>query len=348
MMEQLVRQFKRAALVLLLSVISLSPRAAPLATAEVSVAGAADALVADGVVEAVRQSDIAAQVPGRITALRVKAGDTVKAGQLLARIDERIARQQTLTGRSQVAALSAQLDAASKEYRRQQHLFQQGFLSQAALDRAESEFKATQAQTKAQMAQVDASIVQTGLHMLTAPYAGIIAAVNVEIGDMVLPGKPLITIYDPKALRVTVNVPQTRIAALRHEAAVIEIPAAPPAQASLRLAEMTILPTADPVSQMVQVRFAMPLKIGGVTPGMFARARLPLADKGQGRRLFVPEQAVFRRSELSAVYVLDKAGKPLLRLVRSGRAADGRIEILTGLEPGEKVVLDPLAAIPRE
>jgi RND family efflux transporter MFP subunit len=360
----------------LLIALSLPAWAAPLATAEVSVDAGGDVLVADGVVEAVRQSEIAAQVPGRITALLVKAGDRVKAGQVLVRIDERIADQQAQAGRSQVAALAAQLDAAGKEYQRKRQLFEQGFLSKAALERAESDFKTAQAQTKAQMSQVESSVVQTGLHALLAPYAGIVAKVHVELGDMASPGKPLITFYDPAALRVVVNVPQTRVGALRSDAAVIEIPAAPPALAAIKASAMTVLPTADPVSQMVQVRFDLPVSLsarssqapgrpkiglaplGGdsgqgaepgaqLVPGMFARARLTIAQQGQSRRMSIPSRALFRRSEVTAVYVLDARGHPQLRLVRSGRTAAECTEILAGLEPGEKVVLDPLAAIPR-
>ncbi len=342
-----MRFSKRFIPAVLLLALSLPVMAAPLATAEVSIDNAADTLVADGVVEAVRQSEIAAQVQGRITALLVKAGDKVKAGQVLARVDERIANQQAQAGRSQAAALAAQLDAASKEYQRRRQLFDQGFLSKAALERAESDFKTAQAQTRAQMSQVESSVVQTGLHVLVAPYAGIVAKVDVELGDMASPGKPLITFYDPAVLRVVVNVPQTRVGGLRREAAIIEIPAAPAALTSIKSQEMTILPTADPVSQMVQVRLALPAKTDGLTPGMFARARLAVANQSQGKRLSVPSQAVFRRSELTTVYVLDSAGQPQLRLVRIGRTEAGRVEILAGLEPGEKVVLDPLAAVPQ-
>lgn len=326
---------------------ALPATASLLASAEVVAESSGDVVVADGVVEAVRQSDIAAQVPGRITGLFVKAGDTVKAGQTLVRIDERIAQQQASAGRSQVAALRAQLDAATKEYERQQTLFKQGFLSRAALDHAESQFKTVQAETKAQMAQVESSVVQTGLHVLTAPYAGVVSKVDVEVGDMASPGKPLITVYDPAAMRVVVNVPQMRVGALKQEASSIEIPAAPPALASIKAPVMTVLPTADPVSQMVQVRFDLPAKTPGLLPGMFARARLAVTTQGAVKRLTIPSQAVFKRSELTAVYVLDKNGRPQLRLIRSGRVALGRTEVLAGLDAGERVVLDPLAAVPQ-
>lgn len=334
-------------IIMLLLAAALPAFAAPLASVEVTVETSADAIAADGVVEAVRQSDIAAQVPGRVTALLVKAGDTVKAGQTLVRIDERIAQQQASAGRSQVAALAAQLDAATKEYERQQTLFKQGFLSRAALDRAESQFKTVQAQTRAQMAQVQSAVVQTGLHVLSAPYAGVVSKVDVELGDMASPGKPLITLYDPAAMRVSVNVPQMRIANLRKGAVKVEIPSAPAALASLDIDSMTILPSADPVSQMVQIRLPLPPNSRGLVPGMFARALLPVSQQGKGERIKVPSSAVFRRSELTAVYVVGRDGKPQLRLIRTGRIGARQTEVVSGLEAGERVVLDPLAAIPQ-
>jgi membrane fusion protein, multidrug efflux system len=169
------------------------------------------------------------------------------------------------------------------------------------------------------------------------------------LGDMASPGKPLITLYDPAAMRVVVNVPQSRIGALGHEPALIEIPSASAAPMPIQSSAMTIMPSADPVSQMVQMRFALPSKSNKLVPGMFARARLVVAAPVRVKRLSVPSQAVFKRSELTAVYVLDaktQPAKPQLRLVRAGRTEAGRTEILSGLEPGEKVVLDPLAAIP--
>lgn len=343
-----MRLLKLTFLILVLPIAELTI-AAPLETADVAATGTRDSLVVDGVVEAVRQSDIAAQVPGRVTSVLVHAGDRVKVGQPLARLDERMAEQQALAGRSQAVALTAQLEAARRKYERDQQLAQLGFLSAAALERSESDFKSAQAQTEAQLALVKSSVVQTGLHVLVAPYSGVVSMVDVEVGDMASPGVPLIGIYDPSEMRVVLNIPQTRVATLHGEAATIEIPAATGGHTSIRSTNVTFLPTADPMSQMVQARFALPSKSEGLTPGMFARARLSTAAATHrvSPRYLVPSRAIFRRSELTAVYVLDRAQKPQLRLVRSGRVQGEVTEILSGLEAGEKVVLDPLAALPK-
>jgi hypothetical protein len=117
----------------------------------------------------------------------------------------------------------------------------------------------------------------------------------------------------------------------------------PAAQRWLTATAMTVLPVADAGTHTVQVRLDLPAKLAGLTPGMFARALLPVAA-GEDRRLYVPVKAVFRRAELTAVYVLSEQGEPLLRQVRPGPIVGDDIEILSGVAAGERVALDPLAA----
>ncbi|MFY9326951.1 MAG: efflux RND transporter periplasmic adaptor subunit [Georgfuchsia sp.] len=326
------------------TLIATGAHAQPLATEIVQAGAGVNTYSAEGAVEAVRSSVIGAELAGRVTALLVKAGDRVKTGQVLARIDQRIANQQALASQSQVAAAEAQLAAAQADFERRQKLYEQKFLSKAALDRAESDYKSAAAQARAQIAQATAAGVQTGLHTLTAPYDGVVAETSIELGDMVMPGRPLLLVYDPAALRVTVNLPQSQLANLKRTAATVEIPGAKTPFLNIAQENVNVLPTADPVSHMVQVRIALPAATGGLTPGMFARAQLPLQGPAATGRVTVPSAAVITRSELTAVYVVDDGGRASLRQVRLGRHQGDRIEVLAGLEAGEKVALDPLAA----
>lgn len=107
-----------AAAVLALTLGNEAVLGAALETAAVQLEGGGQVYVADGYVEAIRQSVIAAQVPGRVTALTVKAGDSIKSGQVLAKIDERAAAQQAAASQAQVAAAQAQVEVARKEYER--------------------------------------------------------------------------------------------------------------------------------------------------------------------------------------------------------------------------------------
>lgn len=316
-----------------------------LATLTVTQSNQAPMLVLEGVVEAVRTSQIAPQVSGGITALSVKVGDSVKAGQFLARIDTRMAMQQAMTNQAQVAAAKAQLSAARQEYARKKRLYEKQYISQAALERAESDYKTAEAQTKAQLAQTGLSDVQAGLHTINAPYAGLVAEVTAELGDMAMPGKPLITIYDPKALRVVVNVPQSQVVKIKQEASIkVLISGANEAEQNLIGTQITILPTADSVSNMVKVRVTLPQNLTSIKPGMFARAEVPVSGAATQGQLYVPKKSVVKRSELTAVYVVDSKGHPQLRQVRLGREQGESIEVFAGLQAGESVALDPMAA----
>ena len=330
-----------------------APAAAPaLATAAVQAVRSGQSTSFDGVVEAVRQTVIAAQVAGAVVALDVKVGDTVKAGQVLARIDARAADQNAAASDAQVRGARASLELATKDYERQKQLFQKNYISQAALERAQSQFSATQAQVAAQLAQAGATRTQSGFFVVKAPYAGIVSEVPVALGDMAMPGRPLLTLYDPAALRVTVAVPQSAAAGLAAQSAIkVELPGLPAGREWLVPARVVVLPTVDPGTHTVQLRLELPsapedATAGAspqVTPGLFARAWLPAS--GQGRvRLDVPAQAVVRRAEVTGVYVVGADGRPLLRQVRLGPAQAGSVEILSGVAAGERVALDPQAA----
>lgn len=314
-------------------------------TAIVTQSGAQHVIMAEGTVEAVKSSLLAPQVAGSITLLNVKAGDRVSAGQVLARIDTRIANQQAAASDAQVAAARAQLSAARQEYERKQRLYEKQYISQAALERAESDYKTAEAQTRAQLAQTGVSSVQAGLHTLTAPYAGVIAEVMVEQGDMAMPGKPLLAIYDSKALRAVVNVPQSQIASIVKGGTIrLSIPAAAESERNITALDMTILPTADAISNSVKVRLGLPQNLTTVSPGMFVRATLPANVGNVAGNMLVPAKAVVQRSELSAVYVVDSQGEPQLRQIRLGRRQGDAFEVTAGLQAGEKVALDPMAA----
>jgi RND family efflux transporter MFP subunit len=299
----------------------------------------------EGVVEAVRQTVVAAQMPGAVIALQVRAGDTVQAGQVLLRIDARAAEQTAAAGAAQARAARAALEAAGRDFERQQQLFAHGFISQAALDRADAQFKTAQGEASAHLANAGAARTQSDLYVVKAPYGGVVAGVSVVLGDMALPGRPLLTLYDPAALRVAAAIPQAAVArsgdAFAPEA---EIPGL--AASRVKPLRVQLLPTVDVASQTLELRLDLPPDTGAA-PGMFARAWLPGRGSAAGfgeTRLFVPSQALLRRSELAAVYVIGGDGKPLLRQVRPGRSVGSQVEILSGVAAGERVALDPQAA----
>jgi membrane fusion protein, multidrug efflux system len=288
---------------------------------------------------------VAAQVSGAVVELKVKAGDRVAAGQLLLRLDARAAEQGAAASDAQVRAARAAQAVAAKEYARQQQLARDQFISAAALDRARAEFEAAQAQAEAQLAQAGAARTQSGLHVVRAPYAGVVSEVPVMQGEMALPGRALLTLYDPAALRVAAAVPQSALAALGDGAALrVEVPMLPATQRMQTPQRVQVLPAADAATHTVTVRADLAPALQGAAPGQFARLWWPAAAGSTGASPWVPQQAVVRRSEMTGLYVLDAQGRPLLRQVRLGRSDGAQVEVLAGLNAGERVATDVQAA----
>jgi RND family efflux transporter MFP subunit len=318
--------------------------AASPATAPVREAGAGDVYIAEASVEAVRQSVISSQIAGRITHLAVKAGERISKGQVLVRIDREIAVQQASATQAQVVAAQAQLDVARRELQRQQQLFARQFISQAALDQAQAQFKATEAAVRGTLAQAGAAQTQTGFYTITAPFSGVVAEVPVAEGDMALPGKPLLTLYDPGEMRVVAPLPQSKLAQLPAKAEIrLEFPSLPETARWLKATTLQALPVVDPASHTVTIRLGLPNGGGTLAPGLFVRAWFPVSGEARSR-LMIPQAAVLVRSELVAVYVIDAQGKSQLRQIRLGKPAGTEVEVLAGLKAGERVALDPVAA----
>jgi len=296
----------------------------------------------DAVVEAVRQATVSAQVPGAIVSLNVKAGDRVRAGQELVRIDASAAQQNVAGSTAQLEAAQANMRVAGKELERQKQLFQKQYICQGALDRAQAQFDAAQAQVNAQQAQTRAAQTQSGFFSVRAPFNGVVSEVPVTLGDMAMPGRPLLTLHDPSALRVSAAVPQSMIEGVRQQIKTVRYEIA--GHTSVSAAHVQLLPSVDPVTHTAQLRLALPAGVEGLAPGMFARVWVPvtpLAPNAKDARVFLPLTAIVRRAEMTGVYVMDAQGQPRLRQVRLGRTTGQTVEVLSGVSAGEQVVTEP-------
>lgn len=294
---------------------------------------------AEGVVEAVRQATLGAQVAGRITEVAVKAGDLVRTGQVLVRIDARTAEQAVAASRSQVAEAEANLANAWRRHERNQNLLAQKFVSQAAVDQSLAELKAAKAQVSALKANAEQASAARTFSTITAPFAGVVGATHVEEGDMAQPGRALVTVFDPKELRVTATVPQSLLDKVKlAEPIAIELPGR---AETVHAARVTVIPLADSRAHSTRVRLDLPAT-QGVLPGQFARAHFVT---GTVRALAVPAGALLKRGEVTAVYVVDREGRAQLRQVRPGEpVAGGMVEILAGLVDGERIAQNPVQA----
>ncbi len=291
----------------------------------------------DGVVEAVRQATVSAQATGRVATLQVKVGDKVRAGQVLATIDDRDTQTGVARSQSQVAQAEAELAHAQANVQRTRDLRTQGFVSQAALDVAETQFKAAQAARAGAGAGAQQARLAQSFTQVTAPFDGYVMETLVQAGDLAVPGKPVAIVYAPQPLRVAVQVPASMAAQAR---------SAP--RIELQVGDTWVQPSAqqgvtaaDPVSQTLTWKMDVPAAAAAqMLPGQQARVRFV---GGTAQRMVVPQTAVLRRGELTGVYVASDKGF-VLKAVRLGVQHGDSVEVLAGLKAGDAVATRAIQA----
>lgn len=283
----------------------------------------------DGVVEAVNQATITAQTSGQVVDIRYDVGDEVPQGAVVMR----------LRGREQRAVVEealARFNQAEAEYLRIKDVYERRLVSKAEFDRAEADYRAARA-------ALARAREQAGYTEVRAPFGGVVTKRHVEEGDVALVGQPLISGMSLERLRVAVDVPERLLGAVRRQGrARVYLDEA--GGQVLETDRFTVFPYADPTTNTVRLRIPLPEGAHedlAVLPGMLVKVGF---DVGSRERLVVPAQAVVYRSEVTAVYVVRPDGDVALRQVRLGRRSGEMMEILAGLEPGERVALDPIRA----
>ena len=320
------------------------PAAIQVPTLTVQASRDAASLSLDGTLEPQRQAVLAAQAAGSVRELTVRAGDWVRAGQVIARIDARSAEAGVAQSEAGVVQADANLRNARTQLERTRELRAQGYISQAALDAAENQFRAAEAGLAQARAGRRQATLGQDFTSIAAPFDGVVLATHIDAGDLAAPGRPVLTLYAPGALRATVQVPASQAAQARAARQVeIELPDGRRV-APVRRAD---LPGADPVAQTVEWRLDLaPGDAADLRPGRTVRVHFTgaaLAPTGARSVPTVPAAALLRRGELTAVYVVRENGF-VLRQVRAGASHGGSTEVLAGLKTGERIAADAVRA----
>jgi RND family efflux transporter MFP subunit len=294
----------------------------------------------DGVVEAVNEATIAAQVSDRITVINFDVNDYVPQGAIVVQFRDKQARAQLDQARAALREARARLDEAEKEYVRIANIYEKKLVAKAALDRAvaaRNAAKARLAQAQAGVASAEETLENTRVR---APYSGIVTKRHVELGETPRVGAPIMTGLSLDRLRVTTVVPQSLVPVLQGECCPASV--RNPAGEIIKVEKLTVFPKADPVSHGFPVRLELAAGQHGLYPGMYVKVAV---TTGEQPRLLVPAQAVVQRSEVVGLYVINADGSVSFRHIRTGRThTDGRVEVHAGLQAGERVALDPVQA----
>ncbi len=294
-----------------------------------------------GTVEAERTAAVSSRVMATVTAVRVQPGDVVRQGQVLVEIDPATARGQEGQARGGLAQAQAALALAERNLERFKALAAKGAASELELDMATMQYQQAKGAVTQGEGAVEATSSVARESNVVAPFAGRVAAKLVEVGDLAAPGRPLVMIESAMGRRLVLAVPETVLAAAGLKAGTpiaVRIDTERGKNATGRVSE--IYPGADPISHAFTVKVALD---GEVAAGVSGHAAIPV---GMRSAVAVPRAALARSGGLDLVVVRDAQGLARSRAVTlGGELADGRVEVLSGLAPGEDVAVG-LAMVP--
>jgi len=302
----------------------------------------------DARVEAINQTTLAAQTSGQIAEILFDAGDAVSAGSILIKLRD---ENQQATYGAAVAELNASraaLKDAGSALSRIEDIYKRKLASQQTLDSARAQFKIANANNDASIAHLNKQKEQLKYTVISAPYSGVVLERLVNLGEIVAPGTPLFIGTSLDQLRVVAQIPQKDIEIIKHHSQVtIELPGYSPDKQNLSFTQkqqgLKFYAYASDKSATFKVRVALPEQITGLYPGMYLKSYF---KTGQRKILAVPDSSIVKRSELRAIYVLDKKNRLHLRQLRLGEHIEtGYTEVISGLSIGEKVVTNPQSAI---
>lgn len=299
-----------------------------------------------GTIRASTSAVVSARIPGTVRMLRVREGDRVRRGQVLAQLD---AQESLATAAGAMAGIDEAgraLDEALARKRLAETTFERyhKLFNEQAVTRQEFDTKQTEMELAVQgVARAEARLQQAregsrgaaalaGYTRVTAPISGIITVRQADLGASVFPGQPLMTIEDEGSYQLELGAPESLIPRIGPGAPVQITLDALDSSFSSRIAE--VVPSADPASRTFTVK--IPLRQKGLKSGMFGRGVINLGTRIKG--ILVSKRGVVEHGSMTSVWVVGQDGIARMRLVKAGKAVGEKVEILSGLTEGERVV----------
>ncbi len=314
------------------------PAATPLASISVKPERTPIERKLDGVIEAVNQGTVAAQTAGRVESILYDVDDFVPAGAVIVRLRATEQRAGLLEAQAALREAVARESEAQTRYQRMADMYERKVVPKATFEEAAANREAAVARLAAARAAVESAKEGVAYTEVRAPYAGVVTKRLVQVGETVSPGTALMSGLSLQYLRVTVDVPQSIVEQVRR----IKKGAVYVDGRRIEATRVTVFPEAASPSSTFRARLELPENATDLYPGMFVKVGFVI---GEAERLLVPARALVERSEVTAVYVLDANGRVSMRQVRVGDRFGERLEILSGLSRGERILLDPLAAM---
>jgi len=306
-----------------------------------------DWLEAVGTVRATQTSQVSSQVMGNILEIRAHEGDRVQSGQVLAILDDAQSRSGTDQATAALNAAEKEVSGADSDFalaeatlRRYQQLYEKKSVSPQEFDEIKARYRSAEARrdmARAGQAQANAGLTQArtslGFTRIHAPFSGVVTEKKADAGTLASPGMPIFTIEDTRSYRLEVTVDESELRQVRlGQASPVTIDALGNVSLSGKIVQ--IVPAAEPTSRSFLVKVGLP-DDARLRSGLFGRARF---SRGERTALLIPRTSLVERGQLQGVYVLDANQIAGLRYITIGKMAGEQIEVLSGLQDGEKLV----------
>lgn len=289
--------------------------------------------IATGTISARDETSVSSRILATISAIYVRAGNSVKQGDMLVQLDDRELKAKYAQIKQLVVTAKASLDEIKLEYERINNLYDRQVVSRAEFDRVTASLKSSLANYQRSQEQLNEAETALSFATIKSPIDGKVIERYAEPGDTASPGIPLIKIYNPSLLRLDAQVRESLASSTNvGESINVYIDAI---KKELTGIVDEVVPSADPGSRSVTVKVLLPAS-EGLYPGMFGRLLIPT---GKVERNYIPGNAISHLGQLEFVDVL-KDNRISRRFIRTGRENDkGELEVLSGLEKGEIIII---------
>jgi RND family efflux transporter MFP subunit len=309
-----------------------------------------DWVEAVGTLQAAQSSQLASQIMGNIVEMRVKEGDRVRRGEVLAVLEDaqpRAALERAVAAQNaaqqEIVAVDSDYGLAKSTLKRYQELYDKKSVSPQEFDEVKARQQAAAARSQlaqAGLAQAQAALAQAQTTLaytrVRAPFDGVVTEKRADPGTLASPGMPLLTVEDQRRFRLEASVNEADIHLVTlGQTVTVTLDSLPQTQFSGRVAQ--IVPAADPASRSFVVKIEIPADTR-LRSGLFGRAHIA---RGQRQAIVVPRTAVVERGQLQGVYVLSADQSLTLRYVTLGKPVGEQVEVLSGLESGERLAAAP-------
>ena len=281
------------------------------------------------------ESPLGFRIGGKILERLVNVGDVVRKGQVLARLDASDNQLNAQAAQADVLAAEANLSLAQAELARRQQLLQKQFISKSALDSYETQVRTAQARLQQAQAQAAVSRRQTGYTQLVADRAGVVGMIAAEPGQVVAAGQAIARVYDLNTLEVMIAVPETQVTQLHAGDQALVTLGSQQYQGRVR----EIAPAANSQTHAFDVRIQVTNADQAMKLGMTAYVQLAEHANAASPKsaLRIPTTAVTHAQGQPAVWLIDDKQQAHLRTVSTGQLDEDGIEILSGLQAGERI-----------